>query len=285
MDMDNAIEGISWIGSIYRKFEAMCSEVDDIMREYIENQSETVGDNVKQFCSDLEQEPLPQSSVGTEEGAPHDSTLGQKIGKVKIDVEHFEKEIDSCCMKLVKVSLHDSEEKQLDLEISGGVTPEKKVLCPKSDDLLENNSLTNRTPDVVPSSDSDNLVTSCGVEVLDIEVTSDDASAESIRKSHNSTDDIINVGSSQKLKLDESCILVDRSELSSVSHEAERHGSYKKIFKKTFTEKMRASKKDQDWHAWYGSSDLGSCQQEEGCASSIIAPSNHQICESDWEII
>lgn len=312
MDMDNTSKGIAWVGTIYRKLEAMYLEVDDIMRQegyqYVENQLQTVGVNVKQFCSDFMREVLPKSSVDTVEGKPDDSSLGQNIDEANIDEDHFEKELHSGSGEAVKIeqcdlSLEDTvnaagikenhhEEKQTQHELSEGVTPDKKdpslpVLCPTSHNLLDSNSCTKINPTDVPSSDSVNLVHSCEGEVVDIELSSADASAESIRKSHNSIDDITDMGSSHKLKLDESCIIVDRSELSSLSHEAGRHRSYKKKFKMALTAKRRAAKKGHDQHAgWYRSPDLGSCQQKgEGSASSNVAVSNHEFCESDWEII
>lgn len=47
------------------------------------------------------------------------------------------------------------------------------------------------------------------------------------------------------------------------------------------------AKRDPDQHvAWNGNPDLGSSQQkEEGFSSSSITTSDHEFCESDWEII
>lgn len=64
--MDLNSKGIAWVGNIYQKFEAMCMEVDDIVRQdtlkYVENQIQTVGNNVKQFCSEFIEDVLPPSS-------------------------------------------------------------------------------------------------------------------------------------------------------------------------------------------------------------------------------
>ncbi|XP_050205573.1 uncharacterized protein LOC126655421 isoform X2 [Mercurialis annua] len=61
------LKGISWVGNIYQKFEAMCLEVEEIMYEdtvkYVENQVQTVGSNVKKFYSDVMLDLLPPSSV------------------------------------------------------------------------------------------------------------------------------------------------------------------------------------------------------------------------------
>ncbi|CAN4097042.1 unnamed protein product [Withania somnifera] len=53
MDM----KGISWVGDIYQKFEAMCLEMEEAMYQdtarYVENQVQTVGASVKRFYSDV----------------------------------------------------------------------------------------------------------------------------------------------------------------------------------------------------------------------------------------
>lgn len=55
--MDLKFKGPNWVGNIYQKFEAICNEVDDIVKQdtikYVENQMHTVGKSVKKLCSDL----------------------------------------------------------------------------------------------------------------------------------------------------------------------------------------------------------------------------------------
>nr|XP_011460775.1 PREDICTED: uncharacterized protein LOC101314829 isoform X2 [Fragaria vesca subsp. vesca] len=55
--MDLKFKGPNWVGNIYQKFEAICHEVDDIVKQdtfkYVENQMQSVGKNVKKLCSDL----------------------------------------------------------------------------------------------------------------------------------------------------------------------------------------------------------------------------------------
>ncbi|KAF7146225.1 hypothetical protein RHSIM_Rhsim04G0073900 [Rhododendron simsii] len=56
-------EGITWVGDIYHKFEAMCLEVEEVVCEdtvkYVENQVQSVGATVKKFYSDVIQDLLP----------------------------------------------------------------------------------------------------------------------------------------------------------------------------------------------------------------------------------
>ena len=66
--MDRKSKGIAWVGNIYQKFEVMCMELDDTVCEetlkYVKNQLQTVGANVKQFCTELMLEVLsPTNSV------------------------------------------------------------------------------------------------------------------------------------------------------------------------------------------------------------------------------
>lgn len=73
------LKGISWVGNIYQKFEAMCLEVEEIMYQdtvkYVENQVQTVGSSVKKFYSDVMQDLLPPSSMDTAKGADSDLPL------------------------------------------------------------------------------------------------------------------------------------------------------------------------------------------------------------------
>ncbi|CAK7323654.1 unnamed protein product [Dovyalis caffra] len=54
------LKGITWVGDIYQKFESRLLEVEEIMCEeavkYVENQMQTVSDNVRKFYSDVVQD-------------------------------------------------------------------------------------------------------------------------------------------------------------------------------------------------------------------------------------
>ncbi|CAN8247575.1 unnamed protein product [Cochlearia groenlandica] len=67
-------KGITWVGNVYQKFEAMCLEVEEIIvqdtAKYVENQVHTVGNTVKKFCSDVVQDLLPDDSVGSTKPLP-----------------------------------------------------------------------------------------------------------------------------------------------------------------------------------------------------------------------
>ncbi|XP_015953656.1 uncharacterized protein LOC107478049 [Arachis duranensis] len=65
------VKGITWVGNIYKKFENMCLEAEDIICEdavkYIENQMQTVGTNVKKLYSDVMRDFIPPCSYDLDE--------------------------------------------------------------------------------------------------------------------------------------------------------------------------------------------------------------------------
>ncbi|XP_010522128.1 PREDICTED: uncharacterized protein LOC104800859 isoform X2 [Tarenaya hassleriana] len=68
------IRGITWVGNVYQKFEAMCLEVEEIIVQdtvkYVENQVQTVGATVKKFYSDVVQDFCPESSLDSGKSPP-----------------------------------------------------------------------------------------------------------------------------------------------------------------------------------------------------------------------
>ncbi|XP_038898348.1 uncharacterized protein LOC120086024 isoform X2 [Benincasa hispida] len=63
MKMDLKHKGISWVGNMFQKFEAVCQEVDNIINQdkvkYVENQVSSASANVKRLYSDVVQGLLP----------------------------------------------------------------------------------------------------------------------------------------------------------------------------------------------------------------------------------
>ncbi|KAF8413766.1 hypothetical protein HHK36_001759 [Tetracentron sinense] len=96
--MDFKCKGITWVGNIYQKFEAMIMEVDDIMSQdavkYVENQMEIVGASVKNFYSELVQDMLLPSSEDLMKGTAPDLSLEQNvnIGTYKNSKVHNEED-------------------------------------------------------------------------------------------------------------------------------------------------------------------------------------------------
>ncbi|KAL0710507.1 hypothetical protein Bca4012_017485 [Brassica carinata] len=59
-------KGFAWVGNVYKKFEAMCLEVEELIVQVkccIEGQVQTVGNSMKKFCSDVVQDLLPDDTV------------------------------------------------------------------------------------------------------------------------------------------------------------------------------------------------------------------------------
>ncbi|KAJ7948421.1 Structural maintenance of chromosomes protein like [Quillaja saponaria] len=80
------VKGITWVGNIYQKFEAVCLEVEEMMYEdavkYVESQVQTVGKSVKKLYSDVMEDLLPPTSLDSEKimaaelPTEHNSDLG-----------------------------------------------------------------------------------------------------------------------------------------------------------------------------------------------------------------
>ncbi|CAF2096464.1 hypothetical protein HID58_017961 [Brassica napus] len=67
-------KGITWVGNVYHKFEAMCLEVEEIIvqdtAKYVESQVQTVGNSLKKFCSDVVQDFNPDETLDSEKQLP-----------------------------------------------------------------------------------------------------------------------------------------------------------------------------------------------------------------------
>ncbi|XP_042520608.1 uncharacterized protein LOC122094056 isoform X2 [Macadamia integrifolia] len=68
--MDLNTKGITWVGNLYQKFEAICLEVEDIVcqetTKIVENHAQSVGVSVKRFYAELVQDLVPLSSEDPE---------------------------------------------------------------------------------------------------------------------------------------------------------------------------------------------------------------------------
>ncbi|XP_043699130.1 uncharacterized protein LOC122649931 [Telopea speciosissima] len=95
-NMDSKRKGITWVGNLYQKFEAMCLEVEDIVcqetTKYVENQVQSVGVSVKKFYSELMEDFLPPSyedlekpKEGIDENLIEESPPVKKLEKVAPD--------------------------------------------------------------------------------------------------------------------------------------------------------------------------------------------------------
>lgn len=80
--MDLKIKGISWAGNFYQKFEKVCNEVDNIVNQeavkYVENQVQSVGENMKKFYSGVISDILPPS-VSSAKHDPQEMSLEKAV--------------------------------------------------------------------------------------------------------------------------------------------------------------------------------------------------------------
>ncbi|XP_010277757.1 PREDICTED: uncharacterized protein LOC104612134 isoform X3 [Nelumbo nucifera] len=65
-NMDLNCKGITWVGNIYQRVEAICMEVEGIITQealqFVEDQVESVGVSVKKFCAEVMQDLHPPST-------------------------------------------------------------------------------------------------------------------------------------------------------------------------------------------------------------------------------
>ncbi|KAK9665865.1 hypothetical protein RND81_14G141600 [Saponaria officinalis] len=66
------IKGVSWVGNMCQRFEALCVDIDEAIYEdtfiYVGNQMRTVGKSVKKFYSEVVQDLLSSSSLDSAKG-------------------------------------------------------------------------------------------------------------------------------------------------------------------------------------------------------------------------
>ncbi|XP_040958717.1 uncharacterized protein [Gossypium hirsutum] len=243
--MEKKAKGIAWVGNLYQKFEAMCIEVDDMVCQetlrYVENQLQTVGSNVKQFCTELMQDLVASSTDSLE-----DLNTVQIAGVAASVDSNGSANEDHSQTKLVDSSSVKSVE---DVHLG----------LPSEQITEDQNSLAHSKGFTAPGS----LILSKAFknELKDNDSTADDTLLESME-----------VPSFDNTKLEESCIIVDRIELLSVSNNVGKHRSYKKKLQDAFSSKSRFTKRDDEQHALSRQRNKRESQDME-------------FCESDWEII
>ncbi|CAI0444916.1 unnamed protein product [Linum tenue] len=311
--MEDKVTSVTWVGGIYRKFEALCMEADDMMRQeaqaFIENHLQSVGANVKQFCSEFVRDVLPESSnESSTEVKQHDLVLKEATDAVaymnsesageekQLQIQKHDMlpertdlgEYVSCNNPSVGVTLQTElpsaltveesyyeEETQLQCE-KNSVTSEDPCKSRVSDDLLESHSSSND----VPSSVAAELADSSEDESLHVE----HAPCEQIAAG-NSTGCCIDGTSSllspNGVKLDESCIVVDDDlELYILSSQERKlessHWSYKKKLKEVLALASKSMKQNRR------NTDPAAARSE---VREVEEDGNEENSESDWEII
>ncbi|KAK8575176.1 hypothetical protein V6N13_033583 [Hibiscus sabdariffa] len=259
LNMDGKSKGIAWVGNVYQKFEAMCLEMDDMVCQetfqYVEDQLQTAGANVKQFCTELMQEVLPSSPTNSKEelnsSLVQNADVANEDSNASVDKERIKKEL-----------IHASPVEYVDTHL--GLSSEHHT---------ENECA---------------LAQACKNEAQEIDSTLDDTLLETKEEASYKyvpklVLEAVPVASFNKLKLEESCILVDSSELGSLSNELRERRSFKKKFRKAFSSKWMLPKPSNEQHP--------GCSKEKGNSLELLSDTNKSksqemgFSESDWEIL
>ncbi|MBA0812008.1 hypothetical protein Gohar_026006 [Gossypium harknessii] len=267
--MEKKAKGIAWVGNLYQKFEAMCMEVDDMVCQetlrYVENQLQTVGSNVKQFCTELMQDLVASSTDSLE-----DLNTVQIAGVAasvdsngSANEDHSQtKLVDSSSVKSVE-DVHLGLPSEQITEDQNSLAHSKGFTAPGS--LILSKAFKNELKDNDSTAD-DTLLDSMEPEVKMGPARLLAAYHKSVLKMEPEVPPFDNT------KLEESCIIVDRSELLSVSNNVGKHRSYKKKLRDAFSSKSRFIKRDDEQYALSRQRNKRESQDME-------------FCESDWEII
>ncbi|BFG29091.1 hypothetical protein CerSpe_153650 [Prunus speciosa] len=85
-----------------------------------------------------------------------------------------------------------------------------------------------------------------------------------------------------KVKLEESCVIVDDSVLHAISCRTRKLRSYKKRIQDAFTSKKRLTKEYEQLAIWFGDTDINSSQET---LSNMKNLRTHDACDSEWELL
>ncbi|MBA0694509.1 hypothetical protein Goari_004793 [Gossypium aridum] len=246
-NMDSKFKGIVWVGNIYQRFEALCLEMDDMVCQetfqYVEDQLQTVAANVRQLCTELMQEVLPSSPTNSKEELnlsllQNAAVTANKDSNISVNKDCIQKEL-----------IHVKYIKNIHLGSSSGQSTETER----------------------------GLAQACKNEAHDTDSTLDDALLESKAVPKLELETVpAPVPSLNKVKLEESCIVVDSSELHSLSNELQERRSFKEKFQEALSLKSRLWKPDDEQHR---------NSVEQSSESNKSESQEMGFSESDWEII
>ncbi|KAJ1400830.1 hypothetical protein SESBI_29266 [Sesbania bispinosa] len=287
--MDLKVKRINWMGNIYHKFEAVCQEVDDIVGQdavkYFENRVQNVGDSVKKFYSGVVHDllPFPTLASSTKDEA-HSVVLNNNIGSSDSNAINLanDQQADAPIKHEVETSGVKKENLHTCIEETATKSTPELMNCESSD---VNEEDTGNLAEVSPAASS----VSCERPVTKMEpFCSKNCSMVHVccESSHvagqimESQDGLVSSGCCQSMesndesmvssiefslediklnddvKLEESCVFVDDSELYAVAYRAQKLRSYKKRIQDAFASKKRLAKEYEQLAIWYGDADM-----------------------------
>ncbi|MBA0789209.1 hypothetical protein Gotri_025875 [Gossypium trilobum] len=266
--MDSKFKGIVWVGNIYQRFEALCLEMDDMVCQetfqYVEDQLQTVGANVRQFCTELMQEVLPSSPTNSKEELnlsllQNAAVTANKDSNINVNKDCIQKELIH--VKYIK-NIHLGSSSGQSTENERGLAQACKNEAHDTDSTLDDALLESK------------VAFGCGIKGL-VKVMRLNDFVAAVPKLELETVPAP-VPSLNKVKLEESCIVVDSSELHSLSNELQERRSFKEKFQEAFSLKSRLWKPDDEQHR---------NSVEQSSESNKSESQEMGFSESDWEII
>ncbi|XP_022864711.1 uncharacterized protein LOC111384634 isoform X2 [Olea europaea var. sylvestris] len=289
-------KGLAWADNVYEKFEAMCLEVEEVMRQdtvkYVENQVQKVGINVKKLYSEIMQDLLPLSGVDPVKVAAGDVSLSpcahlDMNEKPKAMLENSDLKKES-----TEDKLNADEDVGKKLSLSGlGDKRGTSLLCNLRESCVPPSDQTN----VMLSTD---LVGSCNS--VDAVITNDSIIKAPVAEDkfdvgviHN--DEVVEPRADileqyDKSNLEESCVMVEGDMLRFFLQETAKQKSFKKKIREAFLSKLISRKPE--YHklfVQYGNRDGME-------ATEMVIPGSNKVSDnaklqglnfsdSDWELL
>ncbi|XP_022864709.1 uncharacterized protein LOC111384634 isoform X1 [Olea europaea var. sylvestris] len=316
-------KGLAWADNVYEKFEAMCLEVEEVMRQdtvkYVENQVQKVGINVKKLYSEIMQDLLPLSGVDPVKVAAGDVSLSpcahlDMNEKPKAMLENSDLKKES-----TEDKLNADEDVGKKLSLSGlGDKRGTSLLCNLRESCVPPSDQTNvmLSTDLVGSCNSvDAVITNDSIikaPATFLDVDGDVVSQQGSNISSNKCDiksvaeDKFDVGvihndevvepradileQYDKSNLEESCVMVEGDMLRFFLQETAKQKSFKKKIREAFLSKLISRKPE--YHklfVQYGNRDGME-------ATEMVIPGSNKVSDnaklqglnfsdSDWELL
>ncbi|XP_060186884.1 uncharacterized protein LOC132616481 isoform X4 [Lycium barbarum] len=295
------LKAISWVGNIYQKFETMCLEMEEAMYEdtvkYVENQVNTVGTNVKRFCSEVMQDVHPQYNIDPVKVAAADLSLNPYAHyeidkKLKANLKGSARGFSNKLNDDTQVIKGKSKSRGVYKRQSGGI----KEIVRDSHPAKKSDAICLAAGDVIKLSSSAEVRGSFGMAADHVTLTSDLASEKSDNLSsamsmyESIESELEIVEKFDESHLEETCVLVEEERIH-VPHGPVKQKSYKKKLREAFSTKKRLTRKEyEQLGALYGDQQFN-LEAEDKVMPALSMNSNTKMLsandhpESEWEIL
>ncbi|XP_044479241.1 uncharacterized protein LOC123206172 isoform X1 [Mangifera indica] len=177
-----------------------------------------------------------------------------------------------------------------DNEAKAGLLKSCSVLSSESD-AGEDISRANCTLSLGGTSENSNAEL-CGSAQFDACTFSSDSGCSHYRSDDFDYSGMETVELSEKVKLEESCVMVDSSALYAVAQRTQKLGSFKKRIKDAFASKKRLAKEYEQLAIWFGDCYIGPSQElapallpSTTITSTVDLKDSDHISDSEWELL